>query len=410
MGCFCQKISDKNHLFQTTSIRNLFPGSFSLTSFDCSVNKKGMNQLSVLLILFTTTLIWQCVPSADDEFDPADPFAAAENDLGDWNWIPVAGMECRDGSASGMGVRLRENASRLVIYLEGGGACFNETTCKVNPESFSGEFFFLWKAAAGRNGLFNTSNPLNPLKEWNAVYVPYCTGDIHGGNQAEPGAEEEKNFVGFSNMEKVLALIAPYFNSMEEVLLCGTSAGGYGATLNYEQVATAFSGTPVHLLNDSGPFLEEDAALSPCLQQLFRNEFGLNENLPADCTSCFGTAGDGLSAIYPYYSARFPDAHMGLISYQEDQVIRQFFGYGVDSCANLDGPFVAYPDTVFANALLDLREEVLSPGGNWSTFFPAGDLHGVLTSGRFYNETIDGVSIASWVTAMLEGEVIHLSE
>jgi hypothetical protein len=369
-----------------------------------------MKQLSVLLALFAATFIWQCVPSIDDEFDPNDPFAAAENGLGDWNWIPVAGMDCRDGSTTGIGVRLQENANRLVIYMEGGGACFNETTCNVNPESFPGNSFFLWKVAAGQNGLFNTSNPLNPLKGWNAVYVPYCTGDIHGGNLAESGAENEKNFVGFSNMEKVLELIAPYFNSMEEVLLCGTSAGGYGATLNYEQVATAFSGTPVHLLNDSGPFLEEDSAFAPCLQQLFRDEFGLNENLPISCPDCIGTEGDGLSTIYSYYSAQFPDAQMGLISYQEDHVIRQFFGYGVDSCANLDGPFTAYSGTVFSDALFNLKDEILLTGSNWSTYFPAGDLHGVLTAGRFYNETIDGVTIATWLTEMLNGEIMHLSE
>ena len=32
------------------------------------------------------------------------------------------------------------------------------------------------------DGIFNRLNPTNPIRDWNMVYVPYCTGDIHGGD------------------------------------------------------------------------------------------------------------------------------------------------------------------------------------------------------------------------------------
>src|SRR3954468_8550196 len=40
----------------------------------------------------------------------------------EWTWIPVAGNKCRDGSDTGIGVRVNPASDKLIIYLEGGGA------------------------------------------------------------------------------------------------------------------------------------------------------------------------------------------------------------------------------------------------------------------------------------------------
>ena len=45
-----------------------------------------------------------------------------------WTWIPVDGMRCMNGSATGIGVSVDESSDQLMILLEGGGACFNGDT------------------------------------------------------------------------------------------------------------------------------------------------------------------------------------------------------------------------------------------------------------------------------------------
>ncbi len=35
------------------------------------------------------------------------------------------------------------------------------------------------------SGIFNTTHPSNPVARWNHVYIPYCTGDLHGGVREE---------------------------------------------------------------------------------------------------------------------------------------------------------------------------------------------------------------------------------
>ena len=48
----------------------------------------------------------------------------------DGSFVSLSGMACADGNATGIGVNLARRASgKLLIYLEGGGGCWDVTTC-----------------------------------------------------------------------------------------------------------------------------------------------------------------------------------------------------------------------------------------------------------------------------------------
>src|SRR4051794_1571358 len=49
-----------------------------------------------------------------------------------WTWIPIPEAKCRDGSSTGIGVRMHPGATQLAIYMEGGGACFHDASCAIN--------------------------------------------------------------------------------------------------------------------------------------------------------------------------------------------------------------------------------------------------------------------------------------
>src|SRR4051812_49880618 len=107
----------------------------------------------------------------------ATPFQGAPIDAPDqqWTWIDVDGSFCRDGSPTGIGVHLNKASDKLILYLEGGGACFNASSCYANSSSFGADDFEQVKSRAG--GIFNLTRAENPFAGWNVVYVPYCTGD-----------------------------------------------------------------------------------------------------------------------------------------------------------------------------------------------------------------------------------------
>ena len=62
--------------------------------------------------------------------------------------------------------------------------------------------------------MFNRGNARNPVKDWNFVYVPYCTGDVHLGtkdNGMVEGVDGAQHFVGRLNMKAFLNRIVPTF-------------------------------------------------------------------------------------------------------------------------------------------------------------------------------------------------------
>ena len=115
--------------------------------------------------------------SPEGAFDGAPVTATA----GQWTWVDEPKALCRDGSATGFGVRLNPNSDKLLIYFQGGGACFNSATCGANPANFNSGTFALAVLAGGQQGIFNASDSANPFRDWNAVFIPYCTGDVHAG-------------------------------------------------------------------------------------------------------------------------------------------------------------------------------------------------------------------------------------
>ena len=122
--------------------------------------------------------------------------------------------------------------------------------------------------AGGGAGVFDRTDAKNPMADWNFVYVPFCTGDVHAGdktNATVSGVTGPQQFVGYVNMTRYLARIVPTFPGLTKVLLTGVSAGGFGAAANYPQTARAFGSVPVYDLDDSGPPMEDPYA-AKCLQ------------------------------------------------------------------------------------------------------------------------------------------------
>src|ERR1700722_18815468 len=108
-----------------------------------------------------------------------------------WTWVPFADASCANGTPTGLGVNLTgKPGARALIYLEGGGACWSDVTCytfmtAVNFSTGYGEANFTADTAselALPGGFFDRTAAANPFKDYDYVYVPYCTGDIHAGN------------------------------------------------------------------------------------------------------------------------------------------------------------------------------------------------------------------------------------
>lgn len=339
------------------------------------------------------------------------PFQTFENDYKQAHWVDIKGMICRDSSPTGIGVRLA-NKKKLAIYINGGGACFNAETCNSNPFSFTQTDWENLQFSYGQPGIFNSEDDRNPLKDFSLIFIPYCTGDVHSGTLLNGKALDlatPQRYVGAINFKKAMAFIEPYFKheEVDEIVLFGLSAGGYGVYINFLEVAKRFPGVKITVINDSGPLFSDANAFSPCLQIGFKLIFGLP--LPSDLLGCCGNPALGLTNVYEYSSKKFPDANFGFISAYEDATSRFFLSFGYNNCQGAPGNQI--PADVFHQALIDLREDVLKPKSNWSSFMINGTTHTLLVSDYlYYEKKVGDMYLYEWVDKLMKGEKMHISE
>lgn len=331
-----------------------------------------------------------------------------DGEPGQWQWVDVEGTECIDGSPTGVGVRYGEGDG-LVVYFEGGGGCFDFATCSLFYASFANfdeNAFDLLVPTVLSSGIF-ADQPGNPVRDWSFVYVPYCTGDVHAGDRNDadvPGFVGSHQFVGFRNFGLDLERIGATFPSPSHVLVTGISAGGYGSAYNYDRIATAYgyAGAPVTLLDDSGPPMSDDS-IPACLQEGWRELWGLDDTLPVGCAGCFDAGGWAID-LAQYVRQQHADQRFGLLSYLRDGTIRTFLSGGLNECVG-----GLYPGAEYEAGLVQLRDEVMAGDPGFGTYYVQGIGHTFLPFGTYGSTEVSGVFFVDWLAELLAGNATHVS-
>jgi cysteine-rich repeat protein len=312
----------------------------------------------------------------------------------EWTYVEVPGTRCMNGSPAGFGVNHNPDSPNVMIYLEGGGACFSDS-CDFTA--------FAIPFIPPGDGIFSRSNAASPVNDWTMIYVPYCTGDIHAGDAEQQLGGQLRQFRGYSNITQYLEQWVPSFPA-ERVLLTGISAGGFGAALNASQVADAY-GESVQLtvIDDSGPPLSSDV-IPPCLQTIFRETWNLDGTVLANCANC--DPNDFATDLLEHVFANYPDIRFGLFSNTADAIISTYMGagWGNGQYNNCEGIGLPVPALTYTEDLLSIRALHESEA---STFYQLGLGHTVLRLG--YNlTTVDGTSVPEWIGDVLDGQITHV--
>lgn len=326
-----------------------------------------------------------------------EPIDAPE---GTWTWVEFPDAYCRDGSKAGISINRRAGAKDLMIYLEGGGACFDGISCLANPATAS-------RTPPPNEGVFKRDEPKNPLRDFNYVHVPYCTGDVHAGTNpagAVPGLLGAQKFVGRLNIEAFLKRVVPTFKDSKRVVLTGISAGGFGASANAVLVQRAFPDVKVTLIDDSGPPMS-GKYLAPCLQKIWRDMWGLDKSMLADCGSDCANQEDFVLDFALHLAKNYADRKAGLIEATNDGVISGFFGAGTNGCTGVV-LLTPIPGPEFEKGLLEFRDR-MKGYPNFFTYYPTGTQHTWLRGASFYTATVDGTPMVDWVTNIIEDRAVE---
>jgi hypothetical protein len=301
-----------------------------------------------------------------------------------WTWVDFPGAHCRDGSPTGIGVNWETGSDKLVIFLEGGGACFSPQSCAGNPSSRGAMFGGPFDRGAG-----------NPFASYNWVYLPYCTGDCFGGNNPNgnvPGVGRQQ-FVGYANLELFLDRVVPTFPNVKLVVLTGSSAGGMGTVYNASHIARRFGTVPVVALDDSGPPMSADF-MPACFPSLMRTLWGLDSTVLADCgTDCPNK--DDFLVDSTMHFARGPNHSVGILNSYDDATDISVFNQGGQTCG---APVMA--TAAFERGLLQLRTAGGGSANRFATFYVPSTNHVWLGN---YGATVNGTMLGAWVNDLVNG-------
>jgi hypothetical protein len=334
------------------------------------------------------------------------PISGAPVAVGDWTWIPLPETKCRNGQPTGIGINLGQREDKILIYAQGGGACFNPLSCGLNVSSFDlAKFETLVQGSlvAGErlsDGVLDEASFFNPVRDYTKVFIPYCTGDFHAGaNEAgDVGLTNLQSFVGARNMDVILRYVAHRFASGlrsagAHVVFAGESAGGTGVSLNLprlmEVLQAIASSARVTLVNDSGGLM----GAPQCLRDLMRSRWNYDATIFDRCPTC-----EDFAEYDEHTLALYPEVDRVYLSSTNDTVARLAAGL----FASADGCVVPLPNEAqFTAQLLEVRQRMqqatIDHGVNTATYFIDGSSqHTWITFPRFYEPWQSWVWLPVW--------------
>lgn len=312
-------------------------------------------------------------------FLAAAPTATAQSE---WTRVATgAGTGCALGTPYSFFYRDGSNADKLLIYFQGGGACWNWVSCSglfdssVEPDE-----------TRAFRGIFDTSDPRNPLRDYSVVFVPYCTADVHIGNASASYGDRGSRPIahwGCRNVDAVLGWLGNRGLSPKTVVVAGTSAGAYGALFHTGPIARLFPDSRVVLLGDSGvPLLNGNA-------DVLR---GWRADSVAAARWRMGP--DSVTLLQAYRQVAQLGSRVRLAQITSDQDAIQSAFYLVSGSAH------------WRRATYSLLADVATAVPEFRSFILSGSDHGLLPVNGFYSYRVGDVLLSEWVRRLIDGEAV----
>lgn len=325
-------------------------------------------------------------------------------------------------------VRFGSN-NKLVIYFQGGGACWHFNNCVEKP-TYSEELMLYDNAdildlisngqakSMGYSGIFDFTNPENPFKDWNFVYIPYCTGDLHWGKKDTEYTKNSTSVIirhrGHVNFQLVLEWLKNHFKNPdpEIIFVTGISAGSYGSIFNFPYIAEEFTNSDLYLFCDAG-----NGVITDDFKQSIDDVWGssLPEAGNFNEFSSFNidnlTIADLYSTIANFYN------HYHFAQYTAAWDENQVFFYNV--MVNIENPGTDYeywyhqndpqnlPWCDWHTTMRDITDTtntlITTNPKNYAYYIAPGEVHTILMNNEVYTLTVEGVRFVDWLRSIIEG-------
>ncbi len=283
------------------------------------------------------------------------------------------------------------DTSRLLVEFSGGGACWNEVLCSVAAGVFddSLEDDRQRFASVRPPGITNHSNSRNPFIEWTHVFVPQCTGDVFVGTKEVTYGSTTIRHLGAINARSVVDWMAASNLPVDDLIVSGCSAGGYGAAFWSPTIFDMYPDARMLQLNDAAA-----GVIGPSFP-------GISTWTDAPPTPDWvtlspdiGSARDLLVGLYSATGTQYPDSILAHYSTIRDLSQNQFYSFsgGTDDF-----------QTVLTDNLRSYRAAV----PHHFVYLSDGFDHCALPDTTFYSQRTQNIFFRDWMQGLEEGTVME---
>ncbi|MBA3392485.1 MAG: hypothetical protein H0T89_07575 [Deltaproteobacteria bacterium] len=243
-------------------------------------------------------------------------------------WIKVEppGVVCGNNSQYKFWVNFSATSDKLAVVFEPGGACWDYDSCTgrngirgaANVDGLPDNH---WELASFISPFLSRFDDTNPSRDWNLVYVPYCTGDVHTGNNVVTyqggNGDPDVSFHhdGHAVVQQVVGWLNERFTHVPKLVVTGCSAGGVGALVNYRFLRNGIEAVERgYLINDSGPVFPSTGYSQP-MHAMIRGAWNLDSLSPLMPE---GFTLDDMGTINTALADEFPDDRLSTTYFRRD--------------------------------------------------------------------------------------------
>jgi hypothetical protein len=299
---------------------------------------------------------------------------------------PGGNTICGHGGPYSFFVR-KGKTDRVVLDFSGGGACWNVATCAFASYLFSDDVRSPVAPDGSGKGIYDTRAAENPFKDWTHVFVPYCTGDIHWGDNVQaygtgPGSTVIQH-KGAENVRAVLAWLFANVAQPEKIFVTGCSAGSYGSILWAPRLQRHYPKARVLQFGDSGAGVITDTFFSE-MQDSWRPQGAYPQWIVGNDVS-------SLAQLYTAIAKTYPNDLFSQYNAAADATQVKFF-------TTMGGPDAA----TWSAKMASENAEIAASVPNYRYFTGAGEAHCAIPFDRFYTQAVGGERLVDWVQSLVD--------
>jgi hypothetical protein len=285
-----------------------------------------------------------------------------------------------------------------VLFLNGGGVCWDAKMCAFTSTGQAGENdFYDWNDEGGerpndqKSGFFDLTRADNPFAGYSIIYLSSCTGDAHLGNVAQKYSPTlTVQHRGYVNGTAALDYLAAHYPNATQVVVIGKTAGSIAAPLYGGLVADRLPHAKVTVFGAQSGAWPDNPDFNA---KVLGKAWGAYDTVPAWAVDGLTVRSWGIPRFWVQAAQHAP------------RLVLSRFDYAFDPAAAVEVTAWMPGNPPDLLAVIDANETAIeAAGATLHSYTAPGEGHGLFEFDRFYDLEVNDVRLIDWLKQLATGK------